>query len=1528
TFVNDVRIPDQKYVTLKLNDVIRFGYDILLAITLAWPPTCPQHEKYTSQLQVGVKGSTPKRGEPLPDHTPYCESSNPRPEKGDRRPGTEAATYRTPLYGQPSWWGEDDGGSPPDDRHQEEPDPERSRGPAQQDRELSGTPAGFRAAVETQGYSFRREPSYFEIPTKESPPPPPPAVRSPEVLPREAPTQDQEPGGGGAAPVVHSHASFTIEFDDCSPGKVKIKGTMSPSSPCAQRWPPGKEAAPAEMVSAETKVADWLVNDPQPANAGLAWGDDRHSTKSDLPIHTPHAGEGKCPVCVPTCTHTWRPRGNKCPTGQPNQAAGEQSPGCSGRSKRDPQELLHNQQAFVIEVSLDEGHTPQEALPSPFTHTPPAEPKADKRTRAPGLADRDRPGVSPAPVRAAGVSAGPQRAGSLKREKTEDRLSGSAPIARAPTRPFGSMGRRSRLAQDFMAQCLREGSPAARPGPDKAPQAPPTPLPPRGASPVAPLPSPPADPQLTKARRQEEDDSLSDAGTYTIETEAQDQEVEEARRMIDQVFGVFESPELSRVSSATFRPVIRDDREEVADASVAQRLALPQEFASRPAAAPQAEHQGPGSPGAQKWVSRWASLADSYSDPGLTEDGAGRRAMEPEVALPSRTRRLLPQLPSERADSPAGPEATRKAGPGLPEPGSEQASPLFGQEDLDPDSLSDASGSDGGRGPELGRGQPPERRRSPEEVLAWTRGQRSPRTLGETAPTSFFISDQNGEAGTTRKPFTAPGEAEGPGQVPPPRVTLPSMQTQNGPCVSTSGRMVIQLHTGRSLEPGGHGPAPSKEALAFVRQESFTKEPASGPPAPGKLPYISSHPLLQDLATARAARSELHSDTHLILKETETALAALEAQLLSKSTEVQGEGGSPLGPPEDSLSGDSDVDTASMASLLSGKNEPSPTTPPAGLQKDKPLATQDPGVSALSSARERLSEKQRHPADPGRGELARRLSTRCGHGPRGSLDWPDEERGSSPTQLPILDAVASDHETPVSAGAGRPGPRRKPVALPPCPATREEQGRGSSSSQKVQQALTRSNSLSTPRPTRASRLRRARLGDASDTEAADGERGTTGNHESAGRPATEQAKKLSRLDILAMPRKRAGSFTGTSEAEATTARSGFSGRSVELYCAGRKPTVAEARAAAKKSAAISTAPRQPFSRARPGSARYPSSSECGARVWAGGTSEPLRPLSRPQTHLQTHPADPLGSGSVHCPGLGTLIPWSKGRQEPVPGPPPVTAPTSSLSMDATRLSQTLVKDVAILAQEIHDVAGDGAPLGSPGPSRSPSLSNVPSTPASTISTREELVQHIPEASLNFQKVPPGALNSQDFDQNMNDSREEPLASKTKPRNREEVIFDNLMLNPVSQLSHAIRENTESLTQKMKILFQNSGHAWEDLEARIKAENEVPILKTSNKEISSILKELRRVQKQLEVINAIVDPSGSLDLLMGNRSLGGLALPGRGRAATQSLSSPSAETVLPARPLRGFPPRVNYGSPGLPDPVFLPDFLPDTQGFLI
>uniref|UniRef100_A0A2D4FL58 CEP170 C-terminal domain-containing protein n=1 Tax=Micrurus corallinus TaxID=54390 RepID=A0A2D4FL58_MICCO len=250
------------------------------------------------------------------------------------------------------------------------------------------------------------------------------------------------------------------------------------------------------------------------------------------------------------------------------------------------------------------------------------------------------------------------------------------------------------------------------------------------------------------------------------------------------------------------------------------------------------------------------------------------------------------------------------------------------------------------------------------------------------------------------------------------------------------------------------------------------------------------------------------------------------------------------------------------------------------------------------------------------------------------------------------------------------------------------------------------------------------------------------------------------------------------------------------------------------------------------------------------------------------------------------------------------------------LSQTLVKDVAILAREIHDVAGDGDSQSSSGTGPSTAHSSVPNTPASTISAREELVQHIPEASLNFQKVPPGSLGFRDFDQNMNDSREEDITKRTRIRNREEVIFDNLMLNPVSQLSHTIRENTENLAEKMKILFQNTERTWEEMEAKINSENEVPILKTSNKEISSILKELRRVQKQLEVINAIIDPSGNLDLLTNNKTCSVLQ-PEAAKVRTANNTSGSVlESLSPVKKMN-YTQKSNFGSTGLQDKTFVP-----------
>lgn len=107
----------------------------------------------------------------------------------------------------------------------------------------------------------------------------------------------------------------------------------------------------------------------------------------------------------------------------------------------------------------------------------------------------------------------------------------------------------------------------------------------------------------------------------------------------------------------------------------------------------------------------------------------------------------------------------------------------------------------------------------------------------------------------------------------------------------------------------------------------------------------------------------------------------------------------------------------------------------------------------------------------------------------------------------------------------------------------------------------------------------------------------------------------------------------------------------------------------------------------------------------------------PSSTPTPHPTHPLSQG---CLERGILSPawlplhdicsWA------LPGGPM----GSPFFPGGCRLSQTLVKDVAILAQEIHDVAGDSDTLASPGPARSPSLNNVPSTPASTISAREEV----------------------------------------------------------------------------------------------------------------------------------------------------------------------------------------------------------------
>ncbi|XP_052549784.1 centrosomal protein of 170 kDa protein B isoform X4 [Tympanuchus pallidicinctus] len=1558
TFVNDVRIPDQKYITLKLNDVIRFGYDsnmyVLEQIQHKVPEEALKHEKYTSQLQMNFKSTTMKRVEQPMEHSVYAESPQTKLEKGERKPITETNSYRTPLYGQPSWWGEDDANN--EDRRQEEHYSERSKEMTQHEEELNGNISSYRDSQEQSVFAFRREPSYFEIPTKEFQQP----SKSPETQVHEIPTKDID---AIVAPVVQSHASFTIEFDDGTPGKIKIKDHVTKFS-LRQRRPYIKEPAHTEVMSAESKVADWLVQNDPSLIRRQSPGEDVYSTKSDLPVHVKTLKGSRSLTessCVSSHPFPSPKKGNRHEDGtqsdseDPVAPKAEKEPTTGGervteqaklqrQMRRDPHEMLHNKQAFVIEFFED---TPRKKRSQSFTHSahssqsdtdPGLKTKVEKRKNAVPT-EKQGSAVPPSHAgtqggKATSSSSGTQRASSFKREKTEERInSSSSSASRASGRAYGSVGRKSKMAQDFMAEYLRETAQTGKAGSEKpAPQ--PVPAAPRVVISSEPEPASAPSPELKAAqgRRNDEEDSVSETGTYTIETESQDKEVEEARKMIDQVFGVLESPEFSRISSA-FRPVIKGEKDDsgshqhlVSENGTCQKSPLLQAFASKAASGSQADMQmSAASQGSQKWVSRWASLADSYSDSGSVsgqadgapENGVAPKSGEPENAVPLRTRRLLPQLPpSDKSESPTPTvlvcqesysEVTKRTivKDHCVEAYSDHSSRLFIQEDLDPDSLSDASRSDDGFSSEKGR-KYKENNKMLEQMGEDTKSEsRQPgaprvanvRAVSETVSTSFYIGDDSSDVGIPSKLSLSVAHARADREGKEQEFSFKSTGTpvpgkplgkDVSAYINTAGKMVISIHQDQENMAG--------KEISFVRQESFTKDKSSSAVPQNKLPHISSHPLLKDLEAVRSNRMDFGQDTHLLLKDTETALAALEAKLLGQNQKL--EPSETAGQLEDSLSGDSDVDTASTVSLVSGKNVP--TSAPkrkavASLQKEK--SSSSPSIQdqcGQPSARDRLTEKRKAnvPEAPRSVEATKRFQMKRSAGTRGSLDFTDDERSSSLPYLPVPDAVVSDHEHSVP----RPAPRRKPFTQ----AAKEDHSKATANVQKIQQVLTRSNSLSTPRPTRASKLRRARLGDASDNECVDAEK-TASNPEAVapGSKQSTETKKLSRLDILAMPRKRAGSFTVPSDSETAQSRTGFSGRSVESY---RKATVSEIRAAARKTAAAASA-KQPFSRTRSSSVKYSSTSTTQTpRIRGSGLGK--------QKH-NGRETDDDEDFDDH------------------PDPYNFMAQTAEIA-EIARLSQTLVKDVAILAREIHDVAGDGDSQSSSGTGPSTSLSSVPNTPASTISAREEiarrsfrlaypsqLVQHIPEASLNYQKVPPGSVELKNFDQNMNDNREDDLSKKTRTRNREEVIFDNLMLNPVSQLSHTIRENTENLAEKMKILFQNSERTWEEMEAKINSENEVPILKTSNKEISSILKELRRVQKQLEVINAIIDPTGNLDVVASNKASSAAKQSTATKVRTANASGSTLETLSPAQ-MRNYTQKSNCGSSSLQDTNFIPD----------
>lgn len=155
------------------------------------------------------------------------------------------------------------------------------------------------------------------------------------------------------------------------------------------------------------------------------------------------------------------------------------------------------------------------------------------------------------------ASEGFKRAGSLRREKTEDRIStsfSSRSTSSASARPFSSVGRRSKLAKEFTAEFLKQTKQPSSAGKEEDVSGTPSAAmaetggatnQPRTSSPIrqpvpfhTPVMMPPTYSEEVKSpaigSKTEEEDSLSDAGTYTIEADVPDKELEEERKKIDQ----------------------------------------------------------------------------------------------------------------------------------------------------------------------------------------------------------------------------------------------------------------------------------------------------------------------------------------------------------------------------------------------------------------------------------------------------------------------------------------------------------------------------------------------------------------------------------------------------------------------------------------------------------------------------------------------------------------------------------------------------------------------------------------------------------------------------------------------------------------------------------------------------------------------------------------------------------------------------------------------------------------------------------
>uniref|UniRef100_A0A8C5HCE2 Centrosomal protein 170 n=1 Tax=Gouania willdenowi TaxID=441366 RepID=A0A8C5HCE2_GOUWI len=404
--------------------------------------------------------------------------------------------------------------------------------------------------------------------------------------------------------------------------------------------------------------------------------------------------------------------------------------------------------------------------------------------------------------------------------------------------------------------------------------------------------------------------------------------------------------------------------------------------------------------------------------------------------------------------------------------------------------------------------------------------------------TTFLHKERALRSEIGEKQDTEPPEKENKADVDSQGAMKDSEMTGKGKQTSTSSPSKAPLRTTggaerrkRTEERKAEAEDGDKSGKPLVRQGSFTIEKPSGAVPTELIPRINRG------SNGRERSDSVGSmDTATLLKDTEAVMAFLEAKLRDenkldqKSSKNGPSQGSSLPPRRDSISPESDVDTASTASHVTGDAE----RKAGGGQKRRSfssihreksnMSTVSKASVTNSSARERLERKSKsRTAEVTRTEMRRSVqpSSSSSRARQPSLDLTDDDQ----TSFPISDILSSDQET----YSGPLGSSSKP---------------GRTLHAATTSSLNKQAALPQPRPTRASLLRRARLGDTSDTDLADADRVSVASEvsttSSTSKPPSGR-KGLSRLDLLAQPRRtRLGSISARSDSECTVSRTGTS----------------------------------------------------------------------------------------------------------------------------------------------------------------------------------------------------------------------------------------------------------------------------------------------------------------------------------------------------------------------------------------------------